>query len=55
MGRFNFDILKNPEIFQENRLDAHSDHVCYANWGEVFLGESSYQMSLNGIDRKSVV
>lgn len=49
MGRFNFDILKNPEIFQENRLDAHSDHVCYANWGEVFLGESSYQMSLNGI------
>lgn len=49
MGRFNFDILKNPEIFRENRLDAHSDHVCYANWGEVFLGESSYQMSLNGI------
>lgn len=26
MKEFRYDIVRNPEIFQENRLAAHSDH-----------------------------
>ncbi len=49
MGKFDCEIVKNPRIFEENRLPAHSDHVCYANWYEKQNGESSYRMSLNGL------
>ena len=49
MGKFNFDIVKNPEIFQENRLAAHSDHEYYANMADAEIGESSYKYLLNGI------
>ena len=31
MGEFDINIVKNPEIFEQNRLAAHSDHVCYKN------------------------
>ena len=27
MGEFDINIVKNPEIFEQNRLAAHSDHV----------------------------
>ena len=37
MTQFNYEKVKNPLIFAENRLEAHSDHVCYASMGE--LGE----------------
>lgn len=49
MKDFNFDIVKNPEIFEENRLPAHSDHICYAS--EIEMGErrTSLRMSLNGL------
>ena len=47
--KFDFEIVKNPRIFQENRLEAHSDHVCYANWYEQQNGETSYRMSLDGV------
>ncbi|MDD6291792.1 MAG: glycoside hydrolase family 2 TIM barrel-domain containing protein [Lachnospiraceae bacterium] len=49
MGEFDFSIVKNPEIFQQNRLEAHSDHVCYKNEGEMQLGQSSYRMELDGV------
>lgn len=46
---FDFNIVRNPEIFQQNRLPAHSDHVCYASEYEKETRESSYRMSLNGL------
>lgn len=47
MNRFDFDIVKNPRIFQQNRLPAHSDHECAPNWFE--LEHNPYRFSLNGI------
>lgn len=34
MSNFDSNIIKNPEIFEQNRLAAHSDHVCAIkmNW-----------------------
>ena len=49
MSQFNVDNLKNPEFFQENRLEAHSDHVIYRDESEVLQKKSSYRMSLNGL------
>ena len=47
MKKFDYAIVKNPKIFQENRLPAHSDHVCMPNW---FEGENnSYRMNLDGL------
>ena len=37
--------LENPEIFRVNRLNAHSDHICYAAPEET---ESSLRQSLDG-------
>ncbi len=41
--------LSNPTIFQVNRLDAHSDHVCYASEEEARLGHTSLRQSLDGL------
>ena len=49
MTDFDYSIVKNPEIFQQNRLDAHSDHRCYASRAEWEREESSFRYSLNGI------
>ena len=49
MNNFSFDIVKNPEIFSENRLPAHSDHICYASEGEMGVRRTSLRMSLNGL------
>ncbi len=46
---FDESIIKNPEIFEQNRLPAHSDHVGYASRGELLMGESSYRQLLNGL------
>lgn len=40
--------LTDPTVFQVNRLDAHSDHVCYASAGEAEQGETSLRQSLDG-------
>ena len=48
MSEFNFDIVKNPEIFQENRLPAHSDHEFY-RFEETEDGVSDFKYSLNGV------
>ena len=40
--------LENPEIFRVNRLDAHSDHICFASPEEQ---ESSLRQSLDGVWR----
>ncbi len=49
MDRFDYKILKNPEIFQQNRLDAHSDHIAYASPEEADTGRTSLRESLDGI------
>lgn len=40
--------LADPEIYQVNRLDAHSDHVCYAQSDPLTAGRSSLRQSLDG-------
>ena len=49
MGNFDSDIIKNPEIFEQNRLAAHSDHVCYKNELEKIKGKSSLRYDMNGL------
>ena len=43
--------LTDPTVFQVNRLDAHSDHVCYASPEELARGETSLRQSLDGVWR----
>lgn len=40
--------LTNPRIFAVNRLDAHSDHVCYRTAEEAAAGHTSLRQSLDG-------
>ena len=49
MSGFDTAILKDPEIFEQNRLAAHSDHVCYRNSYEQKERRSGYRMDLNGL------
>lgn len=58
MSKFEVAKLENPELFMENRMMAHSDHVCYRNWEEAreryamlpdVLGtKSSFRLFLDG-------
>ena len=50
---FDYSIVKNPQIFRINRLDAHSDHeyiMPSENTGE---GSTDFRFSLNGVWRFS--
>ena len=49
MSNFDSNIIKNPEIFEQNRLAAHSDHVCYKNELEIIKGKSSLRYDMNGL------
>ena len=49
MNKFDFTIVKNPEIFEQNRLPAHSDHVAYASWFEEEEKDTKYRVSLDGL------
>ena len=49
MSNFDPNIIKNPEIFEQNRLAAHSDHVCYKNELEKIKGKSSLRYDMNGL------
>lgn len=40
--------LTDPAVFQVNRLDAHSDHICYGSLEELTQGETSLRQSLDG-------
>ena len=44
----NLKWLTDPTVFRVNRLDAHSDHVCYASQDELNRGETSLRQSLDG-------
>lgn len=59
MNKFDVTKLNNPELFMENRIPAHSDHVCYKNWEEaqerynelpdVLGNKSSFRLPLDGM------
>ena len=49
MAEFRYSIIKNPEIFMENRLPAHSDHAYYRSEESALAGCSDFRESLNGI------
>ena len=40
--------LTDPTVFAVNRLDAHSDHVCYKTEAEAETGLTSLRQSLDG-------
>ena len=40
--------LENPEVFQVNRLDAHSDHMYYQSEEDRQAGKNHLCQSLNG-------
>ena len=46
---FDFNIVKNPEIFEQNRLPVHSDHDCYGSEHERQAKKSSLYRKLDGI------
>ncbi len=49
MPQFNYDKVKDPLIFKENTLEAHSDHICYGSMEELEAGNSSFRYSLDGL------
>ena len=50
MKTFSFDtIVRDPGVFADNRLAAHSDHVTYASAAEMTAGESSLRLRLDGL------
>ncbi len=49
MTMFDYNKIKNPEIFMENRLPAHSDHEYYKDDSELLAGSSSFKYVLNGL------
>lgn len=46
---FDYEKVKNPLIFAENRMEAHSDHICYASMEELENEETSFRYSLDGL------
>lgn len=49
MPDFNYEQVKNPQYFAEGRMEAHSDHICYANRQEAAAKKTSFRYSLDGI------
>ncbi|MCI8538021.1 MAG: beta-galactosidase [Oscillospiraceae bacterium] len=41
--------LTDPAVFQVNRLNAHSDHTCYASHQELAQGQTTLRQSLDGV------
>ena len=46
--RANLNWLTDPTVFRVNRLNAHSDHVAFADHQEAASGESSLVQCLDG-------
>ena len=46
--KFDYNRIRDPGYYAENRVSAHSDHVCYASVDELAAGQSSLRLSLNG-------
>ena len=42
-------VVKKPCVYAQNRLSAHSDHVCFVSAAHCRSGESSLRMCLDGV------
>lgn len=49
MSKFDFNIVKDITVYEQNRLPHHADFTAYASKAEARAKKSSLQMSLNGI------
>lgn len=49
MKTFDYNMVKNPEYFKENRLAAHSSHPYFESQEAMDQGEESFRYSLNGL------
>ncbi len=49
MAQFDYKKVKDPLIFAENRMEAHSDHVYYASLKELEEQKTSFRYSLDGL------
>lgn len=48
MTEFDYSKVKDPNYFEENRLEAHSDHAFFASGDEMKSGRNHLVYSLNG-------
>ena len=49
MGTFNYDLVKDPTYFNDNRVAAHSDHKYYASVEAMEQDVDNFRHSLNGL------
>ncbi len=49
MDGFDYNKVKDPQFYCDNRLAAHSDHAFFASRDEAGSGRSEYVFSLNGL------
>lgn len=49
MREFCYEIVKDPRIFGENRLAAHSDHRFYGSREHALADREDFKMDLNGL------
>ena len=54
MKAFDYSLVKDPQYFCDNRMEAHSDHVYYRDGNEMQAAvqdgtETSFRYSLNGL------
>ena len=54
MKTFDYSLVRDPQYFCDNRMEAHSDHVYYKNAEEMQAavqegGDTSFRQSLNGL------
>ena len=47
MGTFNYDLVKDPTYFNDNRVAAHSDHRYYASVEAMEQEVDNFRCSLN--------
>lgn len=46
---FDYNKIKDPLYFADNRMNAHSDHVCYPSCDKLAAGSNDFRYSLNGL------
>lgn len=49
MRTFDYEKVKDPRYFKDNRMEAHSDHIWYTSEEDLWDGQSDFTESLNGI------
>lgn len=47
--QFLYEKIKNPKLFAEGRMEAHSDHRYFASFEEMIAGAEQFHASLNGL------